>query len=319
MCVILYAPSNINIKEEKIKRAFEVNSNGAGVMWYDHSGNVHYVKGFTKVDQLLRFFNSLDKSLPRAIHCRIATSGKVSEATCHPFPIVEDIEKMKVPSGMSETGCLMHNGIFSHYTPKGGMTSDHSDTMEYTSKVVFPVIEFIDNPGVLRLLNEMTSRVLLFLPKFRVLKFGSWDKDKEEGFFASNTSYEKPKYTNYYTRDYYTHPYECGYYGYPKGQSCYSYSPVNVLGYEFDILIDAKNDKEAEELFMNLLEDTYGTFVEDDALYDSFRVLDDSKGLYVFTIKAKDDFEKFIPFRGKPFTIAKRKRIFIPVKDISKL
>ena len=316
MCVILFAPPKKTIKEEKIKRAFEVNSNGAGVMWYDPSGTVHYIKGFVKVDELIKFWNSLDANYPRALHCRIATSGKVSEATCHPFPIVEDIEKMKVPSGVSDTGCLMHNGVFSRYTPKGGMKCDHSDTMEYTSKVIYPVVKFISNPGVLRLLDEMTSRILLFLPGFKIYYFGNWHKDKDEGFLASNETYEKPKYSyGYY--GYYGSPYGCEYLDYnctrypAKGKV---YTPSNILGYKMDILINAKDSVEAEDYFFSLLDDTYGKFVEDDDLYDSFKPLDDKKGLYVFTIKAKDDLEKYIEFNGKPYTVATKVRVMVPIK-----
>ena len=206
MCIIMYAPSGVGIEEKKIRQAFENNPDGAGAMWYDEYGYVHYRKGFDKVDELVSFFNSLGREFPRALHCRIATSGKIGVRTCHPFPIVEKVDDMGDFVGKPKLGAVMHNGIFSRYTPTGGMKADYSDTMNYVSKVIYPLAYAgcIENEGVIRLLGEMTSRLLVFLPNFMVGRFGSWEEDKEEHFYASNDSYSHKKYV-------YVNPYYSGY------------------------------------------------------------------------------------------------------------
>ena len=214
MCIIMYAPSGIGIEEKKIRQAFENNPDGAGVMWYDDTGYVHYRKGFDKVDELVSFFVSLGREFPRAVHCRIATSGKIGVRTCHPFPIVEKVDDMGDFVGKPKFGAVMHNGIFSRYTPTGGMKADYSDTMNYVSKVIYPIVSAgcIENEGVIRLLGEMTSRLLVFLPNFIVGRFGSWEEDKEEHFFASNDTYSHKKYV--YVNPYINNGYGCNYTNY---------------------------------------------------------------------------------------------------------
>ena len=101
MCIAIYIPAGKDIKDEQIKNAFANNSDGAGVMHYDRLGQVHYTKGFMDVDSLINYWRkSTSSKYPRAIHCRIATSGKISKGCCHPFPITDDLDDMLTPSGI---------------------------------------------------------------------------------------------------------------------------------------------------------------------------------------------------------------------------
>lgn len=332
MCVIIYCPREKTISDDKIKVAFKNNPDGAGVMWYDDGGGVHYRKGFDKVDELINFFRSLNVSVPRAIHCRIATSGKVSSKTCHPFPIVKSTDKMGADSGRPKFGCLMHNGIFSRYTPKGGMQAEVSDTMNYTEQVIYPLVSAgaIYNEGVLNLLSEMTSRVLLFLPKFMIGRFGSWEKDKDEGFYASNTTYKYERY--YYATTCYD--YSNGYYGRNYGYTNYdkdwwkkrdnatksaSRPPEctkttktvvpkkkdkpkitivqpkivevkRVPEFVFGIVFSAKNKLEANDLMYEFLDNYYGEICETDDLYDTLKEIGDN--YWEFIVETYSDIDK---------------------------
>ena len=194
MCIAIYVPTGKNIKDEQIRNAFKNNPDGAGVMHYDKYGRVHYNKGFMDVESLLAYWhhNTTDK-YPRAIHCRIATSGKIGKGCCHPFPITNDLDAMLKPSGKSKTGCLIHNGVFAKYTPKDGMNSPYSDTMVFTQKVIYPLREVLNNSGVDELMSDMTSRVLVFLPNYEVHRYGKWEFEDVEGFYASNTTYDYDK------------------------------------------------------------------------------------------------------------------------------
>lgn len=300
MCIIMYAPINKTIKEEKIRNAFENNPDGAGVMWYDPKGNVHYRKGFTEADKLVSFFKGLGVSTPRAIHCRIATSGAVSTKTCHPFPIVEKIEDMGYEKGDPELGAMMHNGIFSAYTPKEGMKADYSDTMNFDRWVIYPLVSkgCIDNPGVINLLSDMTSRVLLFLPDFIVGRFGNWVEDKEDGFIASNDTYKYVKY--HYPKP--TYPCTGAYsYDYTDGwwklnnkstkTTTKTTTKVRKPQYSYSIMVNAKSYYDAADLMDSFLANYVGMIVDEDEAMETLQCID--KGMYEFSFDAYDSIEKF--------------------------
>lgn len=212
MCIILYVPANKTISKDKLEIAFQQNPDGGGVMWYsgNHCEELHYTKGFMEFDKFYDFWKDLPKDKPRAIHFRIATSGKVSTGCCHPFPIINNLDKMLAKSGdYTDTGLLMHNGIFTEYTPTDGIKSKYSDTMIYTKELVYPLLPVIDNPSVQKLMDGITSRVLMFLPKGKVMMFGYWVKDvkDKEGFYASNTTYKPYVIPTTYTSKDLTYPY----------------------------------------------------------------------------------------------------------------
>lgn len=326
MCIIMYVPKGGSVAESKIRTAFKNNSDGAGVMWYDRAGTVRYKKGFKKVEELINFFNRISPEVPRAIHCRIATSGRVSARTCHPFPIVEKVEDMGNAEGVGKKGCLMHNGIFSKYTPKDGMKCDYSDTMFFTSRVIYPIVKsnMIFNKGVEELLSDMTSRVLLFLPKGRVVKYGTWYKDDEEDFYASNYTYEN--YSYYYGYGYngcygtYTNPYynKSNEWWKSRTPSCTTtqtttpdtsktISVVSTSGgldsvkkksaiikpeYFFNIQLTAKDANEATDLFYDFLDTYYQSIVDcDDYDADAYLIPIDT-GIWEFWVEAYDDLDK---------------------------
>lgn len=330
MCIIMYVPKGGSVADEKIRTAFKNNSDGAGVMWYDTAGSVRFKKGFKKVDDLINFFHRISPEVPRAIHCRIATSGRVSARTCHPFPIVESVQDMGESEGVGKKGCLMHNGIFSKYTPKDGLKSDYSDTMFFTSRVIYPIVKsnMIQNKGVEELLSDMTSRVLIFLPKGRVFKYGTWYKDDEENFYASNYTYEN--YYSYYGYGYggsyynnnYTNPYRKDDWWKSRNPSCTTAnitttpSTVTVVStapvvkteskldtvkkksdivkpeYFFNIQLTAKDEQEAEDFFYDFLDTYYGYIVDcDDYTADAYLIPIDT-GIWEFWVEAYDDLDK---------------------------
>lgn len=191
MCVILYAPPKKEIKEKFLKTAFKNNPDGSGVMFYDWKGNVNFKKGFMNYDEMKKFWDGLDDRLARAVHCRIATSGEINEKNCHPFKVHSNVKELHRLSGISKTGCVMHNGVLPHYSPKEGLKSSVSDTMCFTQQVLYPLVKggCIENDGVKKLVNDLDNIFLLFLPNFKVIMFGDWVAD-ENGFFASNNSYK---------------------------------------------------------------------------------------------------------------------------------
>lgn len=191
MCIALYIPVGKTITEKQIRNSFGNNPDGAGIMHYNKDGEVCYSKGFMDIDSLLAYWNhNTSGKYPRAIHCRIATSGKISKGCCHPFPITDNLDAMLEPRGKSKTGCLIHNGVFARYTPIEGMKSLYSDTMYFTQKVIYPLRQVLNNSGVDELMSDMTSKVLVFLPNYEVHRYGKWEYDEYGGFYASNLTYD---------------------------------------------------------------------------------------------------------------------------------
>lgn len=134
MCVIAVYPRNVKFNYGELKHCFTNNPDGAGVMWQEN-GHVHIRKGFMKQKALFRFLRTLPDDVDRVIHFRIATSGKISVACCHPFPVVNDYKKM-MNADIVTPVAYAHNGILTEYTPKKGIKSPYSDTMVFGKEVL---------------------------------------------------------------------------------------------------------------------------------------------------------------------------------------
>lgn len=324
MCIIMYCPAKKSIKEEKIRTAFENNPDGAGIMWYDTNGGVHYRKGFTDADKLVNFFKGLGTETPRAIHCRIATSGKISTKTCHPFPIVEKIEDMGNEKGDPEWGAMMHNGVFTSYTPKEGMKAEYSDTMNYNRYVIFPLVSngAIYNQGVINLLSDMTSRVLLFLPDFMVGRFGSWVEDAEDGFYASNDTYKYIKYVYRYSKPTYPYTTNAPDYGYEytedgwwklksRKPTCETTSVIKKPQYTYSIMVNAKSYMDAYDLMDEFLAQYHGLIDDEDYVVETLEALD--KGIYEFSFDSYENIEQYQKVK-EPFFVSYWQKI-VDVKN----
>ena len=291
MCIAIYVPAGKTITEKQIRNAFSNNKDGAGVMHYDKAGQVHYAKGFMDVESLLKYWNnSTSDKYPRALHCRIATSGKISKGCCHPFPIGNNLDSMLVTKGIGKDGCLIHNGVFSKYTPKEGLESPYSDTMIFTQKVIYPLVRMLNNSGVQELLSELTSRVLVFLPNFEVHRYGKWEYEDEHGFYASNSTYEYNKsdwdwignqYLNGCNTTYISTPYTNNYLSKLKSET-----EEPRLVHVYGISVAAANEQEATEK----LEDFIGTYEKSLANWgwDSYDTLEEyNEGEWTFYAYAK--------------------------------
>ena len=307
MCIAIYIPEGKDITEKQIRNAFSNNPDGAGVMHYDRNGQVHWAKGFMDVEKLITYWkHSTSSKYPRAIHCRIATSGKISKGCCHPFPITDELDDMLVPNGISTSGCLIHNGIFSKYTPKEGMLCKYSDTMFYTKKVIYPLKSLLNNLGVEELLEDMTSRVLVFLPNYEVHRYGKWEYEKEQGFYASNDTYDYDySYYESLRNRIYSTQYSSG--------TCYSLPTTTGKGgdYEYeledeetnihcyDITFKARDYAEADEVVYKFLDEMWHelTYAGCDDVLDTIEPCGDGDD-WCFITEAKRDITNEILAQG---------------------
>lgn len=198
MCIIAYIPAGTQISEEMMKLNFVNNPDGAGMMWKEGKGQeIMIKKGYKTVEDLMNDYYCIPETFERAVHFRIATSGKISSATCHPFPVRKNVEEMR--KNEDKTGmALMHNGIISFCTPKGGMSATFSDTMVFASKFLFPFRGMMNNKALQELIEHAdNSRFLIFSKENEPILLGKWEE--KDGIMYSNGTfrYEKRNYTCY--------------------------------------------------------------------------------------------------------------------------
>lgn len=125
MCVIIVA-KNMDLTVEEIGKAISRNPDGNGVIIQD--GSELIVKKSISEQDLLKLLGTCKPSAKVMFHARIATSGGINNAMCHPFK--------------SESGryLLMHNGVI------GGKYSgdaNKSDTAKLASELdgIFSSVE----------------------------------------------------------------------------------------------------------------------------------------------------------------------------------
>lgn len=199
MCVIAYFEKDRELNKVELENCFEANPDGAGLMYYDKNKEmVHIQKGFMDFDSFWEVASKLPTSLDRVFHFRIATSGKISGACCHPFVVSDNYEKMSRTDVWGRMG-MVHNGVMYDYTPAEGMKSKHSDTMQFIKEVVSQLPEdVIMNTALQTLWNKaMGTNKYIVLSRQGTAVIGNFTQSQESGALYSNTSYMTPRYTKY--------------------------------------------------------------------------------------------------------------------------
>lgn len=227
MCIIAYIPKNENVSEETIRTMFRGNPDGAGLMWKTGEKSPVFIrKGFMKVEDLIKAYNDIPVDCERAIHCRIATAGKISVACCHPFPVRAKVSAMKNAEDKAEMA-LMHNGVISYANPAKGMKADYSDSMNFAAKFLYPLRYQLNKECVQTLIEESTpSRLLIFRQDAETIMLGNWECS--DGVYYSNSSYKSPSaYYSKYFAGYDWRDYDCSYYGSVES-SLYEYMYLDI-------------------------------------------------------------------------------------------
>lgn len=248
MCIIAYVPGGKKLSEEIIKTMFFNNPDGAGIMWKpNEKEEVQIRKGFMNVEDLLKAFKEIPQKCERAIHCRIATAGKISVDCCHPFPIRPKVDSMRNAVDKC-TNALMHNGVIEYANPPMGIKATYSDSMNFSAKFLFPLSKagLLDKEFIQTLIESSTPSRLLIMRKGReTLMFGNWVF--EDGIYYSNTSF-KP----------YIEKNTCSsFYNYNYGDCSYIDGSNNDYWETIILDIADTNPKEAEELIYQGLDALY--------------------------------------------------------------
>ena len=176
MCVIASMPKRKRLSDNDIMTMFAANPDGAGLC-YPHNGRVIIRKGFFTVEELLKAYHSVPKNAPVIVHCRIATSGGISERTCHPFALGDGVKRM---DSRSCNFAIAHNGVLS-----GLGSNKMSDTQEYITRVLRPLRQLTNAETVAELdcgagtVIEATlqdNRMIIMDKRGSVVLYGKWHK-----------------------------------------------------------------------------------------------------------------------------------------------
>ena len=188
MCIAVHVPADIEISEDILRECFRSNPDGAGIMYTDGT-NVYIQKGYMKIDEFVNAFKAVPSKFERSFHCRIATSGKVEEGCTHPFPIVADMKDMKNVKHVCK-GAVAHNGVITWASPTKGRAEWYSDTMNFTSLILAPMIDKLHDPALHELIERSaTGNKFIIMTPEKVHLLGTFIQ--EGGVFYSNSSFRK--------------------------------------------------------------------------------------------------------------------------------
>ncbi len=119
MCVIVYKPKGQTVSATTLSDCHSANPDGIGIMYWN-KGRVIAHKGL-QFDELL---GELDEATDEVVvHFRIATSGDVDTANCHPFAITHDTDLLGAEE-YEARAAVVHNGIMPQWTQKGSPWCD---------------------------------------------------------------------------------------------------------------------------------------------------------------------------------------------------
>jgi hypothetical protein len=204
MCVIAISEKGINPPtEQNLKDMFNYNDDGAGISYvldglvYTHKGLMSWAdfsKTYKLVEKKLKTAGKTLADVPILYHFRIGTHGPNSEGLTHPFPISNNFMHLSATE-LSSDVVMAHNGIIHSVTPTPGW----SDTQQYISDIVFPLIKhdkyFYKSKHLQKLLeNTIDSSKLAFLDtteNFTLI--GDWKQSDEpslKGIKYSNLNHE---------------------------------------------------------------------------------------------------------------------------------
>lgn len=201
MCIILTCKENVRPSHELLETCFHNNPDGAGIMWIEN-GRVQTSKGYADEGALESVISSIPKDSPLVIHMRIATSGGVSAAVCHPFPVSNNLDFLHA----EDTECdaaVAHNGIITgmHTNEKMGI----SDTVTFVGDYLAGMWRR-DN----RVTKDMRRRIINLAPGNRfaimtksgdVYRIGEGWESVSPGIEASNSSWRYSRRLAYGTYD----------------------------------------------------------------------------------------------------------------------
>lgn len=148
MCIAVYVPKNKTIDRETLCNCYASNPDGMGFAYWDENNKL-IIRKFVGQDKIMlgieEFLMLRDRYIKKQmlIHFRIASHGKISKSTCHPFVVNKDM-------------VFCHNGILTDFTKELSLSSKISDTMLFNKKVLKKLPpNFTNKPIYKKMLEDM--------------------------------------------------------------------------------------------------------------------------------------------------------------------
>lgn len=192
MCVIVAIEAGKNVSRGTLSKCFAVNSDGAGLAWFDGT-ETRVRKGLMTFREFYKEYQRVIKTFPESsvlCHFRISTHGARDATMTHPFPCRTDLvdDDMTLLDYSSDI-VIAHNGII-YNTGRHKVLSDTAlyirDTLSslqriapkwYTSAALrFMVREHIESK-----MCVFTNNQFYFIGKF----------ENKEGVYFSNLNHER--------------------------------------------------------------------------------------------------------------------------------
>jgi predicted glutamine amidotransferase len=178
MCIAILNTKN-TLTKETLQQCWKSNPDGAGMI-YISKGQLVTFKEMTNFDKFYKEYikqRKANKQSNFVLHFRIATSGKIDRANCHPFNVNKNL-------------AFVHNGMISIQQ----LNNNVSDTYTFNELILKKLPStFLNNHAILDLIeNYIGYSKLIFLdnennPSILNEHLGHWD---EEDNWYSNNSYQ---------------------------------------------------------------------------------------------------------------------------------
>lgn len=184
MCIaILNTKGTLDL--ELFINCWDNNPDGAG-MAYVLNNEVVIQKEMDSVEDFYINYCGIRErtELPMIVHFRVATSGIVDEANCHPFEVFPGL-------------AVAHNGILNHIDP----TPSTNDTRVFNEQILSRLPrDFMYNEGISQLLSVfLEDSKMVFIDKFGMFNIinehlGHWD-EKQLNWFSNYSYLQSHLYT----------------------------------------------------------------------------------------------------------------------------
>lgn len=187
MCVImLIHKDGPRPSKEMVERAWNANSDGAGIAWradYNGAKHVFWKKGLESPEEVFDLTERLPG--PYVVHFRVASIGGVSPELTHPFPVQRDVPLAL--EGRTRQAVLFHNGHWGDWNQKvldsaisAGVRIPQGDWSD-TRGMAFLVHQH--GPAVMELLTTQKG-VYMTPSNMQIFTGPGWDK--VNGIWCSN-------------------------------------------------------------------------------------------------------------------------------------
>lgn len=190
MCIAIYLPRKKTIDRETLYNCYASNPDGFGFAYWDNDKKLVVRKfiGQNNIMLGIEEFLMTREHFPKRqmmAHFRIASHGKISKRTCHPFVVNKDV-------------VFCHNGILSDFSKQLSLSSKISDTMLFNRKVLKKLpMNFLDQPLYKTMLEEMIgtwNKMIIMESDGRHWILNESQGEWSNGVWFSNDSYKSYEY-----------------------------------------------------------------------------------------------------------------------------